>query len=73
VLICEKFGQEVNGDDKQKRKGTSNVKYFKSPWKKDNIQKHITDQDELKFSEYKQLIPEARDIFLLQMTPLFNP
>jgi hypothetical protein len=60
----------VNGDDKQKRKSTSNVKCFKSPWRNDNIQKHITDQHELKFAEYKQLIPEARDIFLVQMTPL---
>ena len=42
--------------------------------------KAITEQHELKFAEYEQLIPEERDIFWLQMTPLdgsqdetFNP
>ena len=72
-LFCEKLGREVNGVEERKRKRTSNVKYLKSPWRNDNIQKHITEQHELKFAEYKQLIPEASDIFLPQMTPLFNP
>jgi hypothetical protein len=72
-LFCEKFGQEVNGDEEQKQKRTSNVKYFKSLWRNDNIQKHITEQHELKFGEYKQLIPEGREKILLPMTPLFNP
>jgi hypothetical protein len=63
----------VNGDDKRKRKRTSNVKYFKSPCRNDNIQKDITDQHELKFAEYKQLIPEARDIFLASNDTTFQP
>ena len=39
------------------------MKYFKSPWRNDNIHKHMTEQHELKFAEYKQLIPEGREIF----------
>ena len=69
-LFCEKFGREVNEDEEQKQKRTSNVKYFKSPWRNDNIQKHITEQHELKFAEYKQLIPEVRNVFLPQMKPI---
>ena len=72
-LFCEKFGWEVNVDEEQKRKRTFYVKYFKSPWRNDNIQKHITLQHELKFVEYKQLIPEVRNVFLPQMKPIFNP
>ena len=72
-LFCEKFGGEWNGDEEQKQKRTSNVIYFKSLWRNGNIQKRRTEQHELKFAEYKQLIPEARNVFLPQMTPLFNP
>ena len=39
------------------------MKYFKSLWRNDNIHKHMTEQHELKFAEYKQLIPEARNVF----------
>ena len=49
------------------------MKYFKSPWRNDNIQKHITEQHELKFAEYKQLIPEARDVFLASNDTTFQP
>ena len=70
-LFCEKFGREVNGDEEQKR--TSNVKYFKSLWRNDNIQKHITEQHELKFAEYKQLIPEGREIFFASNDTTFQP
>jgi hypothetical protein len=63
----------VNGDEERKQKRTSNVKYFKSLWGNDNIQKHITEQHELKFAEYKQLIPEGREKNFASMTPLFNP
>ena len=72
-LFFEKFGQEVNGGEEQKQKRTSNVKYFKSLWRNNNIQKHIIEQHELKFAEYKQLIPEVRNVFLPQMKPIFNP
>jgi hypothetical protein len=66
VLILLEIGWEVRGDEEQKRKRTSNLKYFKSLWRNDNIQKHITEQHELKFAEYKKLIPEAMDIFCLK-------
>jgi hypothetical protein len=72
-LFLEKLGQEVNGGEEDKQKRASNVKFFKSPWRNNNIQTHVTEQHELKFAEYKELIPEARNIFLPQMTPLFNP
>jgi hypothetical protein len=49
------------------------MKYFKSTWRNENIQKHITEQHELKFAEYRQLIPGARNFWDPQMTPLFNP
>ena len=49
------------------------MKYFKSPWRNDNIQKHITEQHEWKFAEYKQLIPEARDIFFATDDTTFQP
>ena len=38
-LFCEKFGQEGNEYEDRKWKRTSNVKYFKSLWRNDNIQK----------------------------------
>ena len=72
-LFCEKFGQEVNGDEERKRKRTSNVKYFKSAQINDNIQKHISEQHELKFAEYKQLIPEVRNICFASNDTTFQP
>ena len=49
------------------------MKYFKSPWRNDNIHKHITEQHELKFAEYKQLIPEGREIFFASTDTTFQP
>jgi hypothetical protein len=72
-LFFENSGQEVNGGEEDKPKKSLNVKFFKSPWRNNNIQKHIKEQHELKFAEYKELIPEARNIIFSQMTLLFNP
>ena len=49
------------------------MKYFKSLWRNDNIQKHRTEQHELKFAEYKQLIPEARNGFITSNDTTFQP
>ena len=48
------------------------MKYFKSLWRNDNIHKHITEQHELRFAEYKQLIPDTRDIFFASNDTTFQ-
>jgi len=52
-LFCEKFGKDASQQESdRKRKRTSNVSYYKAPWRGDNIHKHMKKQHNVKYAEY---------------------
>jgi hypothetical protein len=80
-LFCEKFGkEEEEGDDEavesssaRKRRRTDNIKYFKKPWRSDNIASHMKKQHKLKFAEYSALSKEEKKTFFLSNDTTFMP
>jgi uncharacterized protein len=51
--LCQVFGREVPEDEaNRKRKRTERVKYYRYPFRLDNIKRHLTDQHSQRWEEY---------------------
>jgi hypothetical protein len=73
-LFCERFGKDENDEgSNRKRKRTSNISYFRAPWRGDNIQKHMKEQHSVKFSEYLDAPVEVQKSFFESADAIFLP
>jgi len=50
-LFCRQFVGREDDDNERKRKRTTNIKYFSSPWRSDNFNNHLKQQHPLKWNE----------------------
>jgi len=60
-------------ESERKRKRTSNVSYFKAPWRGDNIHKHMKEQHNVKHAEYLEAPAEVRKSFFDSTDATFLP
>ena len=51
--FCD-FGRE-EGEGTRKRKKTNHIKFFKAPWRSDNITRHLNENHSEQYKEYKKL------------------
>ena len=73
-LFCERFGKDVDEEESnRKRKRTCNVQYFKAPWRSDNIQKHMKEQHNVKYTEYFESPAEVQKVFFNSTDATFQP
>ena len=71
-LFCERFGRHPTADDdSRKRKRSSNIQYFKKPWRSDNIVKHMKEQHSQKYEEYIQSTQQQN--FFISNDATFQP
>ena len=73
-LFCERFGKDASQQESdRKRKRTSNVSYFKAPWRGDNIHKHMKEQHNVKYAEYLEAPVKVRKSFFDSTDATFLP
>jgi hypothetical protein len=61
-LFCEKYGKEEDDGEGRKRKQTANVKYFRKPWRSDNLKSHMMKQHKMKYEKYLASDPNEKKI-----------
>ena len=44
----------MDGEERQRKK-TKNFKFFKKPWRSDNMKRHAEEQHSVRYLEYKKL------------------
>jgi hypothetical protein len=71
-LFREKYGKEEDDGEGRKRKRTANVKYFRKPWRSDNLKSHMMKQHKMKYEEYLASDPNEK-IHFLSSNSTFQP
>jgi hypothetical protein len=76
-LFCEKYGKEEedNGANAEgrKQKRITNVKYFRKPWRSDNLSSHMRKQHKIRYAEFLASDPNERKSFFLSINSTFQP
>lgn len=72
--FCETFGRDASeAEGNRKRRRTTNVQFFKKPWRTDNISKHMKEQHPLKFQDYEEATTEEKKGFFISTNYDFQP
>ena len=62
-LFCKHCGRDDTDGDERKRKRTTNIKYYTSPWRSDHFNAHLRTQHRLKWELYQGLSAEEQTNF----------
>ena len=66
-LFCRQFGRNEDEDGgERKRKRTTNCKFYKFPWRSDNMAKHLKQQHPLQWNEYLSLSDEEKKEYFVK-------
>lgn len=73
-LFCE-YGGRQNADPStgvRKRARTGNVKFFRAPFRSDNMKLHCLSQHKDQFEQYSALSEDEKKVYFDQITPISN-
>ena len=65
-LFCKHCGRDDTDGDERKRKRTTNIKYYTSPWRSDHFNAHLRTQHRSKWELYQGLSAEEQTNFFVR-------
>jgi hypothetical protein len=63
--LCE-FGRDDTKGENWKRKKTKNIKFYKQPWRSNNMNCHVEEQHRVQYDEFVQPSGEDKKLFKVQ-------
>ena len=64
--FCE-FGRDEVGDgEERQRKRTKHIKFYKKPWRSDNIKCHVEEQHKVRYAEYVKLTLDDKKNYFME-------
>ena len=62
--FCEFGRDDVDGGEERKRKMTKDIKFYRKPWRSDNMMRHVKEQHSIRYDEYPKLcVKEKKQYF----------